>query len=372
MGPQGVADAGDDAVGAFVDGFCDAVAAAVDVVGVVAKPPCHVVVAGVAVQGVVAFPAEQAVAADAAAQAVIAAETAEDIAGAVADDGVVEFVAGAVDGPGARQGQVLHLGPQGVADAGDDAVGAFVNYFSDAVAAAVDVVGVVAKASDHRIGTQAAVERIAAAIADQQVVQCIAGRGNVGGTEKRKVLHVGRQCEGYARLDRVRAFTREFNDDVAGVIDDIDVVAGAAGHPVAPRTTVQNVVADATCQDVAAGGTRERDARESLNRQGERLTDGGSRKIGRRHDDLQLPGVSMNGSADQSPRGGFEVQPGRQGGAVGQPCRQCKPVFSVDIGKRCRRQHEEECIVLARRLVCYRDVYHRGVVRVVDGQIKNV
>ena len=79
----------------------------------------------------------------------------------------------------------------------------------------------------------------------------------------------------------------------------------------------------------------------------------------------------MSGGADQSPRSGVEAQPCGQGVAVGQPCRHGQAVAGVGIDKRRWRQHEEESIVLARRLVGNHDVYHWGIISVDDGGRRN-
>ena len=155
IGAERVADRGDDGVGAGVGGFRDHVAGIVDIVGVVAEAAGHAVGTGATVDDVVAF---------------------------VAGDGVGEAVAGAVDIAGAGgERQVLDIGAERVADRGDDGVGAGVGGFRDHVAGIVDIVGVVAEAAGHAVGTGATVDDVVAFVAGDGVGEAVAGAVDVAG-----------------------------------------------------------------------------------------------------------------------------------------------------------------------------------------------
>ena len=65
-----------------------------------------------------------------------------------------------------------------------------------------------------------------------------------------QVLELGAQRPAEARLDRVGAAGGELGHDVAGTVDDIGVVAGAAGHRVVAGAAVEAVVAGVAGEDV--------------------------------------------------------------------------------------------------------------------------
>ena len=55
------------------------------------------------------------------------------------------------------------------------------------------------------------------------------------------------------RLNRIGAFVRGLGHDVAGVVDHIGIVAGAADQGVGARSAIERVVAGAAGQHVGAG-----------------------------------------------------------------------------------------------------------------------
>lgn len=56
-----------------------------------------------------------------------------------------------------------------------------------------------------------------------------------------------------ARAHRIMAFAGKLDDKVTGVIDDVEIVAHAAFHPVGPEPAVEQVVAAKTNQGIGAG-----------------------------------------------------------------------------------------------------------------------
>ena len=100
------------------------------------------------------------------------------------------------------------------------------------VAGIVDDIGVVAEAAVHRVGAAAAVEAVGARIADEDVGEEIAGAVDVAAAGQGEVLDRGGEREADRALDPVGALAGELGDDVAGLVDDVDVVAVAAVHHV--------------------------------------------------------------------------------------------------------------------------------------------
>src|SRR6185295_6625982 len=148
IGAKRVVDCGNDRIDAGVGILGHRVAGIVDMVGVVAGPAGHRV------------GAESAV---------------DDVIAGIACDGVVELVAGAIDGGGAGQDEILEIGAQRVADRSVDRVDAFARILGDDIAGVVDVECVVAGAADHGVGAGAAVDDVVAGIAGDCVVEPVAG-----------------------------------------------------------------------------------------------------------------------------------------------------------------------------------------------------
>src|SRR5439155_254501 len=139
----------------------------------------------------------------------------DEVGAAVADDAVVQLVAGAGDVGAAGELQFLDIGRECVADAGLDCVVAGVGVFGHGVAGVVDDVGVVARTAGHRVGARLAVDEVGAGVAGDDVVGCVAGGVDVAGTQQRQVLEVVAQRPGDGRADRVRALA-----GVLGVLGD--------------------------------------------------------------------------------------------------------------------------------------------------------
>ena len=115
----------------------------------------------------------------------------------------------------------------------------------DHVAGVVDDIGVVAGAADHGVGAGAAVERVVAAVAGDDVGERIAGAVDVGAAGQGQVLDIGAERVGDRRLHRVGALVERLRHHVAGIVDDVGVVAGAADHRVGAGPAVKRVIARA-------------------------------------------------------------------------------------------------------------------------------
>ena len=137
-----------DGVGTATGGLGDHVTRVVDDICVIAGPAGHRIGADAAV---------------------------EPIGGAVAGERVVQRIAAAIDRIRPSEDEVLDLDAERVADAGLHRVSPSGGGFRDAVARAVDDIGVVPGAARHRVRTGAAVEAVGCTVARQHVVQRIAG-----------------------------------------------------------------------------------------------------------------------------------------------------------------------------------------------------
>lgn len=116
----------------------------------------------------------------------------------------------------------------------------------------VDDVGVVAQPACHRVGAGAAVQDVLAGVADERIGKPVARAVEVAGAEQLQLLQVGAQSPADPRIDRIRPLVRALRDDVAALVDDTGIVAGAARHRVGAGATVQQIVARKTAQEVVA------------------------------------------------------------------------------------------------------------------------
>ena len=208
-------------------------------------------------------------------EVVVAAAASENIDVVISADGVVQAIAGAIDGADRiRHVQVLQVGTQHIAGASleIDRVSALASGFDDHVAGHVEVVRIIADAADHGVGATPAIEVVVTAAAGEGVdvvisvdvvVQAIAGA--IDGADRTthiQILHVGTQRVAGASLviDRVSAFVGGFRDHVGGHVDVILIIAGAADQGVGEKPNaaravlaVEGVVAATAVDDVAPG-----------------------------------------------------------------------------------------------------------------------
>jgi len=99
-----------------------------------------------------------------------------------------------------------------------------------------------------------AVQHVAAAGADQPVVERVAGQRRAGRPRGDEHLHIRRQ--GMARqrgLDGVDALVRALDDDIAGIVDDVIVVAAAADQAVRAAAAIERIRPGAAIQRIGPG-----------------------------------------------------------------------------------------------------------------------
>ena len=176
----------------------------------------------------------------------------ENVRPGIADQIIVQAVAGQVDRIGQFPGDrrkpfdLLRVG-QHEAHRAVDHVGAAAGRLERPVAGIVDQIGVVAFAADHGVGAGLAVELVGAGIADQMVGEVVAGqverRGQLPG-DRQQALDLGAVVEAVAdrAVDDVGAFADMLDDDVAGMVDDVAVVAAAAAQRIGAGRAGQRVV----------------------------------------------------------------------------------------------------------------------------------
>ena len=110
-----------------------------------------------------------------------------------------------------------------------------------------DDIGVIAQTADEPVGASgAAVERVVASTADDDVVERVSGPVDIV-PGQRQVFHIGGQGIGHGGSHRVHAAAacRCFVHRIGCAADDVDIVPGAACKAVGSRAAVEGVVARA-------------------------------------------------------------------------------------------------------------------------------
>ena len=207
-------------------------------------------------------------------KAVIARVAEEGISARSAGDRVGEFVARKREGVGARVGQVLDIIGGSERIGGEarrlddlDRVGATRRGFDDDVIGAVDHVEIIARAAGQCVIASPARERVVRCAADEAVIAGVAEEG-VGAraagdrvvarvARKRKRIRarvgqvldivgggkrIGAEPRRIDDLDRVCAARGGFRDRVVQVVDDVEIVAGAARERVIAGAARERVV----------------------------------------------------------------------------------------------------------------------------------
>src|SRR5262249_12538819 len=85
---------------------------------------------------------------------------------------------------------------------------------------------------------------------EQQRISRRAVALQVGGALQHQGFHVGGQGEVGGGEHRIGALVEVLGDHVAGIVDEVAVVAGAAGHDVGTGSAVEEVVAGVPVQRV--------------------------------------------------------------------------------------------------------------------------
>src|SRR5262249_8765539 len=137
---------------------------------------------------------------------------------------------------------------------------------ADGVVAGAGVDAVVALAAGHGVVAGAAVDRVVAgeaaqlvggAVAGKRVVERVAGAGAGAGARQRAVLEVGAEGEGDGTAYAVGNVAAGLADAVAGAVDNVEVVTGAADQAVGAGAAVERVAAVVAGERVGAGIARQ-------------------------------------------------------------------------------------------------------------------
>src|SRR5205085_4005892 len=153
----------------------------------------------------------------AAVQHVIARAAVDLVGAAVADDGVGEAVAGAVDRGASGQGEVLDLGCERVGDRGLDQVCAAAGELDHRIQRIVHDIGVVARAAGEGVGPCPAIEDVVAGIAGDHVDRGVAGAVDVANAGESEILDLGGEGVGDGGGHAVDAAAGRFHDGVGDV-----------------------------------------------------------------------------------------------------------------------------------------------------------
>src|SRR5262249_22764268 len=95
-------------------------------------------------------------------------------------------------------------------------------------------------------------ERVVAGVADQRIVIGAAGGIDVAAAVENHRFDVGADGVVDRGVDDVVALVGVLDDDVAGVVDDVGVVAGTALHHIGAGTAIERVVAGVPGEEVGS------------------------------------------------------------------------------------------------------------------------
>ncbi len=136
----------------------------------------------------------------------------------------------------------------------DQRVIAFVRIFFGQVqfAGLVDDIGIVTGAADQGIQARQAIEYVITGVAGQNVVKAVTRGVDVATAEEFEVFQIVAQAPAYRGAHSVDLAGQgaALENDVAGVVDHIDVVTGPANQRVGATITVEQVIAGITGDDV--------------------------------------------------------------------------------------------------------------------------
>jgi hypothetical protein len=134
---------------------------------------------------------------------------------------------------------------------GQDHVTAFAGVLKHRIGGIVDEVDVAAGAADHDVGARAAVEQVVAGIAVERIRQAVAITLQVGAALQDEGFDIRRQSEIGGREHHIGALVGVLDHGVAGIVDEIDIIAGKAIHPVNAGPAVQQVASGITVDRIA-------------------------------------------------------------------------------------------------------------------------
>jgi hypothetical protein len=103
--------------------------------------------------------------------------------------------------------------------------------------------GVIAGTAGEHVGAAAAVEGVVAGVAEELVGECVAAAREVAGTLQHQRLDVVGERVGDAGEHRVGAGVGVLEHQVAGIVDEVGVVASATLHDVGAALAVEQRLA---------------------------------------------------------------------------------------------------------------------------------
>ena len=111
---------------------------------------------------------------------------------------------------------------------------------------AVSIVGVIACAAFHAVCTQAAIQNVVAAVAQELVIQLIAKSVQIGCAQKHAPFQVRDQMNIQAGFNGVVATSRSLDNHIASIIHHIGVITATTLHVVTTCTAIQAIIILAT------------------------------------------------------------------------------------------------------------------------------
>ena len=183
--------------------------------------------------------------------------TIEPIVPTVARECVIQAVAGPIDRPSPREGQVLHIRSEGISHGTLDGVRPVVHLLGYHIVHLVHEIGVVPGSPHQGVGPESTIEHVRRAVARENVVQAVAGAVEQPDSDEGQVLDIGAQRECCIAEHLVQALIDRFHDRIARV-DQVDVVAESTNQGVGAEFTIQGVVASAAGEAVRCIVARKR------------------------------------------------------------------------------------------------------------------
>src|SRR5262245_36517745 len=146
--------------------------------------------------------------------------------------------------------QVLDVGGESVMGVGEHRIVALAGNLEAGVARVIGEIGVVAGAAHHEIGAEPPIEQVVAGIAIEHVGVAVPVALQVGATLQDQVFDIGGERKADGRKDRVVAPVGSLCNLIAGVIDEVCIVAAAASHDVGAGAAVEKIASAVAVEHV--------------------------------------------------------------------------------------------------------------------------
>ncbi len=104
------------------------------------------------------------------------------------------------------------------------------------------MVGIVACAPQHGIRAGGTVKAVVAGVADQDIVERIAGGIDIRGADKGQVFDIRSQGICVGRVHNFRAFIDIFRHHITGIIHKVNIVPRSSSQRICTAGAVKNVV----------------------------------------------------------------------------------------------------------------------------------